>query len=84
MLSGSRTGAIGILTLAGWGLLDRRLSRAARLALIAAPLVYALLWWGTNRCGIPEPQAGRRRRASAAAGMFETYTRFSIWSNALS
>ena len=27
VLSASRTGALGMLTLAGWGLLDRRLSR---------------------------------------------------------
>src|SRR6185369_13380693 len=38
VLSASRTGAVGTLTLAGWGLLDRSLSRRARLVLILAPL----------------------------------------------
>ena len=32
VLSASRTGAVGMLTLAGWGLLDRRLSRRTRVA----------------------------------------------------
>ncbi|HWH85137.1 MAG TPA: Wzy polymerase domain-containing protein, partial [Burkholderiaceae bacterium] len=48
VLSASRTGALSMLLLAGWGVLDRRLSRAARLALLAAPLVYFVFWYGTG------------------------------------
>lgn len=47
-LSASRTGVVGVGVLAVWGLLDRRLSRAARLLLMAAPLIYAVGWLGMS------------------------------------
>jgi hypothetical protein len=46
VLSGSRTGMLGTGLLALWGLLDRRLSRPARVGLVLAPLIFALFWWG--------------------------------------
>ncbi len=46
VLSGSRTGMLGTGLLALWGLLDRRLSRQARAALVLAPVIFALFWWG--------------------------------------
>lgn len=46
VLSGSRTGMLGTGLLALWGLLDRRLSRQARAALVLAPVLFALFWWG--------------------------------------
>ncbi len=45
VLSASRTGFIGIAMLAIWGLVDRRLSRSARLALLATPLMLGASWW---------------------------------------
>jgi O-antigen ligase len=74
MLTGSRTGAVGVLCLAFWGLLDRRLSRFSRGLLIAAPLIFGLAWWLTGvwsamhqgpvigvaqRVGQPEVTSGR-------------------------
>jgi O-antigen ligase len=44
ILSASRTGMLGVLVLAAWGALDRKLSRAARLALLATPLMLAAAW----------------------------------------
>ncbi|MET0520339.1 MAG: Wzy polymerase domain-containing protein [Burkholderiaceae bacterium] len=44
VLSASRTGMVGVLVLAAWGLLDRKLQRATRWALIATPLMLALSW----------------------------------------
>jgi len=44
VLSASRTGFIGIAMLAVWGLVDRRLSRSARLALMATPLMLGASW----------------------------------------
>lgn len=44
VLSASRTGVIGVLILACWGALDRKLGRASKLALMAAPLLLALSW----------------------------------------
>ncbi|MEO8060660.1 MAG: Wzy polymerase domain-containing protein, partial [Burkholderiales bacterium] len=46
VLSGSRTGMLGTGLLAAWGLLDRRLSRQARAALVFAPVIFAVFWWG--------------------------------------
>ncbi len=45
VLSASRTGFIGIAMLAVWGLVDRKLSRSARLALLATPVMLAVSWW---------------------------------------
>ncbi|MCV2353483.1 Wzy polymerase domain-containing protein [Paucibacter sp. B2R-40] len=45
VLSASRTGVIGVLILAAWGALDRKLGRAAKLSLMATPMLLALSWW---------------------------------------
>jgi O-antigen ligase len=45
VLSASRTGFLGIGMLAIWGIVDRKLSRSARLALLATPLMLAVSWW---------------------------------------
>ncbi|MDR7299632.1 O-antigen ligase [Pelomonas aquatica] len=45
VLSASRTGYAGIAMLALWGVVDRRLSRGARLALLATPLMLGASWW---------------------------------------
>lgn len=50
-LSASRTGAVGLLLLLLWGLLDRRLSRSTRWLLASTPLLYglalvAMAWYG--------------------------------------
>ncbi|HZF78682.1 MAG TPA: Wzy polymerase domain-containing protein [Rubrivivax sp.] len=45
VLTASRTGLVSVALLALWGLADRRLSKPARLLLLAAPVVYALSWW---------------------------------------
>jgi O-antigen ligase len=44
VLTASRTAVVGVVLLALWGVLDRRLPRFARGLLIAAPLVYVLGW----------------------------------------
>jgi O-antigen ligase len=48
VLTASRTGALSMLLLAAWGLLDRRLSREARWLLALSPLLYAAFWYGTG------------------------------------
>ena len=45
VLSASRTGVLGVLILATWGALDRKLQRSSRWALLATPLLLALCWW---------------------------------------
>lgn len=44
VLSASRTGMLGIVMLALWGLLDRKLSRVSRLTLLCTPLMLAASW----------------------------------------
>jgi hypothetical protein len=46
VLTASRTGLVGVVLLALWGLADRRLSRPARWLLGATPLMYAVAWGG--------------------------------------
>jgi O-antigen ligase len=74
VLSGSRTGGLGVLLLALWGLLDSRLARSTRAALLAAPVLYALSWYA---------KAGGVGRFSSSTGGDISSSRFSIWSNAL-
>ena len=45
VLTGSRTGALGLLMLAVWGALDRRLPSDVRLGLIGALVAYGLMVW---------------------------------------
>jgi O-antigen ligase len=82
VLSGSRTGALGVAWLVAWGLFDRSLPRFARALLLASPLIClagnALLsWWASlNNLGA----LGMSTRVGEAD---VSNARFSIWSNAL-
>ena len=49
VLTASRTGMVGVLMLALWGLIDRRLPGRVRLLLLGTVLVYALGWWGMEQ-----------------------------------
>jgi O-antigen ligase len=82
VLSASRTGAVGMLTLAGWGLLDRRLSRPARSVLILAPVLYLGMWWATGLWAESSHQVFAGQTRFAGGGDIST-NRFAIWSNAL-
>ena len=81
VLSASRTGMIGVLLLGAWGLVDRRLSRRARAGLIAAPVVFALLWFGLAAL------AHDRHHLFGGDAQFDkgdiSSSRFAIWSNTL-
>lgn len=80
-LSGSRTGMVGIVVLALWGVLDRRLSRFARLLLVCAPLIYGLGWIGMSWWA-----AAQQHTFGAAARLGESDisgSRYGIWSNTL-
>jgi hypothetical protein len=79
-LSGSRTGALGVVLLAAWGLADRRLGRTARGLLIAAPLLYALAWaglWLAVQLG-----AAPLGTLTRGAGGDPSSSRFAVWANA--
>lgn len=82
VLTASRTGTVGVLILALWGALDRRLDRPLRRALLLAPVVYALAWAGTAWWA---HQAAQVFGAEARLGEGDlSSSRFGIWSNAWS
>ncbi len=82
VLTGSRTGTIGLLMLALWGVLDRRLPSDARLGLIAALVVYGLMGWAWGH-GLQEAYGmtdlGERL---SLEGDFSSM-RLGIWANTL-
>jgi O-antigen ligase len=81
VLTASRTGLVSVLILALWGLLDRRLSRPTRALLLAAPLVYALGWFGMalGRAVSHHAFGGATRLAETDV----SGSRFGIWANTL-
>jgi O-antigen ligase len=82
VLSGSRSGVLGASLLALWGLLDKRLTQPTRVALLLAPLVYGLVWYGASAW------SEQGHALFGAAGRFGpggdiSSSRFGIWSNTL-
>lgn len=51
VLTASRTGMVGVLLLAAWGAVDKRLARWLRLALVCAPVAYLVFWFGMSAWG---------------------------------
>lgn len=81
VMTTSRTGFVGVLLMAGWAMFERRLSRPTRGILLAAPLFFALCWWGLSTA---LPSGGD---ASAFGGSERLHasdissSRFAIWTN---
>jgi Virulence factor membrane-bound polymerase, C-terminal/O-Antigen ligase/Protein glycosylation ligase len=81
VLTASRTGLLSVLLLGLWGLADRRLARPVRGLLLAAPLLYALAWWG-----LAQWAELSRHSFGGTARLAETDisgSRFGIWANTL-
>lgn len=68
VMSASRTGFIGIGMLAVWGVVDRTLSRGARLSLLATPLMLLLSWWLMAQWADSGHAFGAASRLSEGAG----------------
>jgi O-antigen ligase len=81
VLTASRTAMLGVLLLAVWGVLDKRLTPASRRLLWAAPLAYALCWavltQGAHSAQKMLAVEGRLAEADLSA------SRFAIWADAL-
>jgi O-antigen ligase len=83
VLSGSRTGLLGVAVLLAWGMLDVRLSRFSRGLLIASPLIcfasWALLGWSSSMLDTSALGVGVR------IGESQDYSsgRWSIWRDTL-
>ena len=82
VLSGSRTGAAGMVMLAGWGVLDRRLSPRSRALLLLAPLIYAAFWLGASAWADHSQHVfGGETRFSTKGDI--SSSRYGIWANTL-
>jgi O-antigen ligase len=82
VLTSSRSGVVGAVLLALWGALDRRLSGRARIALLLAPLVYALLWAGAAALAHASEHAFLGEKRFSGGGDISS-SRFGIWANTL-
>ena len=83
VLSASRTGAVGMLTLFAWGALDQRLSARARALLILSPFIYGAGWWGTTVWANESHHLFGGQTRFGGSGDISS-SRFGIWSNTLS
>lgn len=82
VLSGSRTGALGMGVLTAWALLDRRLSRSTRWLLGLMPLFYLVFWLGNSAwADYSHHVFGGETRFSTAGDI--SSSRYGIWSNTL-
>ncbi|MEX8520515.1 MAG: pilin glycosylation ligase domain-containing protein [Leptothrix sp. (in: b-proteobacteria)] len=52
VLTASRTGLVGVILLALWGVIDRRLPGKVRLLLLLMLPLYALGWWGMEQWSV--------------------------------
>ena len=82
VLSGSRTGALGMGMLALWGLLDKRLSRPARWMLVLAPVAYGLIWLGASAWADHSHQVFGAEKRFTTKGDISS-SRYGIWANTL-
>ena len=82
VLSGSRTGALSVVLLAAWGLLDKRLSRPTRTLLLLAPLVYAAFWLGTSAWADRSHHVFGGETRFTAKGDISS-SRYGIWADTL-
>ena len=83
VLTVSRTGAVCVLLMALWGVLDRRLSRFSRVLLWTLPIVYGACWFGVSawaQATVPDAFVGSDQLHKADLSS----SRFGIWSNTLS
>lgn len=82
VLTGSRTGLLGLSCLVAWGLLDRRLPRSTRTLLALTPLMAAAAWFAAQAIidaqGLP---TGASTRLASSTGGDISSSRFAIWRN---
>ncbi len=81
VLTASRTGIVGVVLLALWGLVDRRLARWVRIALVAAPVAYLLIALVMSGWAHATGQTFGGETRLAEGDM--SASRFGIWANSL-
>jgi O-antigen ligase len=83
VLSGSRTGLLGVGVLLLWGLLDSRISRGTRALLIASPLLCAFGWWLLDALAAAQGLVAHLGAAARVGESDLSSGRFSIWRDTL-
>ena len=83
VLSGSRTGLVGLVVLVGWGLFDHRLSRLSRGLLIASPLICAASWWLLDLLAAAQGTGAHLGAATRVGESDPSGGRFAIWRDTL-
>jgi hypothetical protein len=83
VLTASRTGMLGMLFLCMWGLLDRSLPRAVRLALTGAPVLYGICWGGMWLLSHTDKAVTFAAEARLHDKSDISSSRFKIWANVL-
>jgi O-antigen ligase len=84
-LTASRAGALGLVLLVGWALVDNRLSRTARWLLSTTPLLYALAYIGMfwfNSAG-QKSSTGIESSIGVALRIGNIDDRLNVWKNAI-
>jgi len=83
-LTGSRMGMVGVVMLALWGAIDRRLSHRSRWILLALPLLFALAYGATAVYGRwANATIGAASRVAEAGGIESPNARTNIWADTL-
>ncbi|MFT3858479.1 MAG: Wzy polymerase domain-containing protein [Aquabacterium sp.] len=83
VLTASRTGMVGMVFIALWGLLDRRLPRVLRITLMAAPLIYGAFWGGMWQLSHADSKVAFAAEARLHDKSDISSSRFKIWANVL-
>jgi hypothetical protein len=81
VLTASRTGMVAMVFLALWGLLDKRLPRAMRLALLTAPVLYGLFWGGMWMLAHADKSVTFAAESRLHDNSDISSSRFKIWAN---
>lgn len=81
VLTASRTGMVAMVFLALWGLLDKRLPRVMRLALLAAPVLYGLFWGGMWLMAHADKSVTFAAESRLHDNSDISSSRFKIWAN---
>lgn len=81
VLTASRTGMVAMVFLALWGLLDKRLPRVMRLALLAAPVLYGLFWGGMWLLAHADKSVTFAAESRLHDNSDISSSRFKIWAN---
>lgn len=81
VLTASRTGMVAMVFLALWGLLDKRLPRAMRLALLTAPVMYGLFWGGMWMLAHADKSVTFAAESRLHDNSDISSSRFKIWAN---